>query len=71
MPYWLIVTIAVVFLVGLIGFFVLMFAEMGVKRKTGRMNPVAAAGAPKSARTTRAGKPAGSRGFKSRPKKSR
>jgi hypothetical protein len=70
MPYWLIVTIAVVFIVGLIGFFVLMFSEMGVKRKTGRMNPVAAAGT-KSARTTRSAKPAGSRGFKTRPKKSR
>ena len=71
MPYWLVVTIAVVFIVGLIGFFVLMFSEMGVKRKTGRMNPATAAGGSRSTRSTKSGKPGGSRGFKTRPKKSR
>lgn len=39
MPQWLVITIVVVFALVVLGFFALMFNEMAVKRKTGRMRP--------------------------------
>jgi flagellar basal body-associated protein FliL len=62
MPQWLIITLIVLMVLVVLGFFGLMFAEMGNKRTTGRF----------TASTPRRGGGKGTGGrSKSRPKKSR
>jgi|TARA_R110000782_G_scaffold29795_3_gene74045 flagellar basal body-associated protein FliL len=61
MPQWLVITLIVLMVLVVLGFFGLMFAEMGNKRTTGRFT---------ASTPNRAGKGTGGRA-KSRPRKSR